>query len=311
MTLKNPITNGKIVGTVERDAYLGSQHPRGHLEFAMSRGELMEFNRCPHRWLMGYQSDETKAQEWGSLIDCLVLTPERFDSEFAITPDEYPGTPKRKSDPVEMKPWNKNADYCKEWAAEREGLAIIKPDLHAEATAAVKTLLADEQIAVLVECSRKQVMVVGQYIDQETGLTVPLKGLIDLEPDKESRFKDSLADLKTCNSASPFPWTRAVFEHGYHVQAALYLDLHNAATGEERTTFLHVLQESYAPWEVGKRLLSQEFIELGRLTYVSALRRYCACLAANSWPGYDTEGKMIINGWNLTEPEAWMIGKEI
>jgi hypothetical protein len=106
---KNPFSECKIIGTVEREAYCKSEYPRGHVEFAMSRGELMECNRCPHRWLMGYKSDESKAQEWGSLIDCLVLTPERFDSEFAITPEEYPGTPKRKSDPIEMKPWNKNA----------------------------------------------------------------------------------------------------------------------------------------------------------------------------------------------------------
>ena len=128
-------------------------------------------------------------------------------------------------------------------------------------------------------------MVVGEYADKETGLTVPLKGMIDLEPRVNSTFHDSLADLKTCNSASPFPWARAVFEHGYHIQAAMYLDLYNSATGQDRTTFLHVLQESYAPWEVGKRLLSQEFLELGRLTYLTALQRYCQCLAANSRPG--------------------------
>lgn len=309
-TTKNPIINAKVIGCVERDAYVKSQYPRGHREFAMSRGELMEFNRCPHRWLMGIESEETKSTKWGSLIDCMLLTPSRFDLLIAVTPAEYPAIPKRKDDPIEMKPWNKNATFCKEWEAERDGMQIVKPDLHADALAAVKVLMADEQIAGLVGCSQKQVMAVGEYHDDETDLIVPLKVLIDLEPAQESPFEDSLADLKTCATASPFPWVRAVHDHGYHVQAALYLDVYNAATGEDRTTFLHVLQESYAPWEVGKRILSQEFIELGRLTYLTALRRYCACLAANHWPGYDEDGKMVLHGWNLTEPEAWMIGKQ-
>lgn len=307
-TLKNPITNAKVIGSVERDAYIRSQFPRGHREFSMSRGELIEFNRCPHRWLMGIESEETKSTEWGSLIDCLFLTPERLLAQFAITPAEYPATPKRKDAPTEMKPWNKNATFCQEWEAEREGLQIVKPDLHAKALAAVNVLRADEQINQLILCSTAQVMAVGEYAD-ETGIVVPLKVLIDMVPVERSAFHDSLADLKTCATASPFPWSRAVFDHGYHVQAALYLDVYNAATQDERTTFLHVLQESYAPWEVGKRIVSNEFLELGRLTYITALKRYCACLAANHWPGYDEEGKMVLNGWNLTEPEAFMINR--
>ncbi len=276
----------------------------------MSRGELMEFNRCPHRWLMGFKSDETKSTEWGSLLDCMALTPERFGDEFAVTPAEYPATPKRKDDPIEMKPWNKNATYCKEWEDGQDGKAIVKPDLLTEVKDAVKMLMADEQIKNLVAVSKSQIMVVGIFPDGETGLQIPVKGLLDLVPSVGSSYCKSIADLKTCATASPFPWTRAVFEHGYHVQAAFYLDLWTSATGEDRDTFLHVLQENYAPWEVGKRLLSQDFLELGRQTYVAALKRYCQCLSNNSWPGYDTEGKMVLNGWNLTSPEAWMIGRE-
>jgi len=310
-TLKNPFTECKVVGTVERDAYCRSEHPRGHPAFAMSRGELMEFNRCPHRWLMGYKSEETKATEWGTLLDCLALTPERFDDEFAVTPETYPATPKRKDDPIEQKPWNKNATYCKEWEDGQDGKIVVKSELMTAAQEAVKVLTADLDIFEILRQSEKQVMVVGEYKDQETGLSIPVKGLLDLLPDLNRRFGKSIADLKSCINGSPYPWTRTVFERGYHVQGAFYLDLYVAATGEDRIDFLHVLQESFAPWETGKRILSQEFIELGRLTYLTALKRYCQCLLSKKWPGYDSEGRMVLNGWNLTQPEAWMVGREL
>jgi hypothetical protein len=151
-------------------------------------------------------------------------------------------------------------------------------------------------------------MVIGEYHDEETGIMVPLKSLIDIVPSASSDNAKALADLKTCVSASPPAWTKAVSDHDYDAQSALYLDLFNAATGQERVEFLHVLQESYAPWQPGKRMLSAEFIELGRVKYLDALKRYCQCLAANSWPGYET-GKMVLNGWQLTEPLAYMVGK--
>ena len=310
-TLKNPFTDCKVIGTFERDAYCRSEHPRGHAAFAMSRGELMEFNRCPHRWLMGYKSEETKSTEWGTLLDCLALTPERFDDEFAVTPETYPATPKRKDDPIEQKPWNKNATYCKEWEDGQDGKIVVKSELMTAAQEAVKVLIADGDICELLRQSEKQVMVVGEYKDADSGISIPVKGLLDLLPNLNRRFGKSIADLKSCVNGSPHPWTRTVFERGYHVQGAFYLDLYVAATGEDRIDFLHVLQESFAPWETGKRILSQEFIELGRLTYLTALKRYCQCLLTNQWPGYDSEGRMVLNGWNLTQPEAWMVGREL
>jgi hypothetical protein len=305
ISLKNPFSNAKVIGSgIAAEVYRRNTEKRGSKEFPMSRGHLMEFNRCPHRWLMGYESDETKASEWGTLIDALVLSPDAFESDFAITPETYT------NDKGEEKPWNWNANACKSWRDQRDGQTVVKSDVFAKASNAVRVLMADQQVAALVACSEKQVMVIAEYFDEETRLNIPVKGLIDLVPQPKSAFGKALADLKTCNTASPFPWTRAVFEHGYHVQAAFYLDMYVTATGEDRIEFLHVLQESYAPWEVGKRILSEEFIQLGRLQYLTALKRYCRCLVDNHWPGYDDEGRMILNGWNLTSPEAWMIGKE-
>lgn len=305
---KNPIVSAEIVGSdVDYADY--SKQPdgviRGNLGYIMGRSELTEFAKCPSRWRKGYKDEEgSEATEWGSLIDCLALAPNSLDAKVAICPETYPD-----SKTGEPKPWTFAANYCKAWKAKNEGKQIVKHDVFDKANGAIGALLVDDEIQSLIACSQTQVMVAGKYVDGETGLEVVLRGLIDMVPDKSHlRFGKSLADLKTCNDASAFAWGRAVFDRGYHIQAALYLDLYTAATGEDRLEFLHVVQESFKPWQPARRIVSTEFVELGRMAYVSALRRYCKCLSDGIWPGYDQEDQLI-QGWALTQPEQWMIGR--
>lgn len=304
---KNPLSNGKVVdANVRREDYCRQLEgvKRGDPSFVMSRGELMEFNHCPHRWLMGYKSEPSKASDWGSLIDCLALTPERCAYEFAVTPKVYPCEPSKK-DPRTEKPWNRNATYCSEWEEAQEGKQIVKDAEMTEAMTAVDVLMEDAQVADLVRGSGKQVMVVAEYRDEDTGIVVPVKTLLDLVP--SGQFEKAIADLKTCCSADARAWVKAVFDNGYHAQSALYMDAWNVATGEERLEFYHILQENYAPWETAKRMLSQEYIELGRMQYLAALKRYCQCLQAKTWPGYSA--RMEFGGWQLVEPLAYMVGE--
>lgn len=306
------ITNGKVVGPgISREVY--AKQPdhvnRGDPGFIMSRGHLMEFATCPARWLAGVESDETKSTEWGSLIDCMVLTPEKFDERYAVCPAEYPRTPTNK-DPSTSKPWNWNADYCKEWRDARAPLLPVKADQFEEAERAVKAVKADPEISALLLESGKQVMAVAEWQDQETGISVPLRILLDIAPHKNSRFGDSLADFKTCADATPRAWGRAVYEHGYHIQAAIYKDVWESATGEDRKYFLHAIQESFAPFQVGHRCLIDggTMMDLGRRVYQDALRRYCQCLKTKVWPGFETDDgvNQLWNGWQEVAGELWM-----
>ena len=301
---ENPFSSAKIIGeNIPNDVYC-RQEPnvkRGDLAFVMSRGELMEFARCPHRWRAGYKEGGTAEKEWGSLIDALV-SGESFSSRFVLVPETYPDAKTGKP-----KPWNFNATYCDEWRTQHEGKQLIKAAKWHDAEAAHKILLSDKQIASLIECSKRQVMFTAQYDDADTGLTIAVKGLIDFAPSADSDFGRCLADLKTCNTAAPFAWAKSVFEYGYHVQAAMYLDGWNKATGESRDDFRHILQESFAPWEVGKRWLTTDFIAIGRAKYKEALKRYCRALKDDEWEGYDDSGSMVIDGWRETQPLPYMV----
>jgi hypothetical protein len=311
--MKPFFTNAKIVSAnTPTKAYLEfhADAKRGDPVFVMSRGELVEFDRCPRRWLAGIESDETKSTEWGTLIDGLVLAPGRFKEDFVITPATYPATPKRKDDPPEQKPWNRNATYCAEWEENQIGKTIISNKLYGSAMTAVKRFKEDPEICKLIGCSQTQVFATAEYHDVGTKLVVPVKILLDLVPGDGSEFRNVLADLKTCASAAPFAWAKAVFEHSYHWQAAMYMDVYNAALPEaERQDFFHVLQENYPPYETGRRLLTSEFVELGRAKYRNALVRYCQCLKNKVWPGYDDDVPRHWQGWQFTEPISWMLSQ--
>lgn len=311
--LKNPFTNAKVWRGIDPAAYLKSEFHRGQPSFVMSRSELCEFARCPSRWLAGYRSEDTDSTDWGSLIDSMLFDDAiDFEKKYAITPRTYPA-PKthakvksgeiKEGDPLD---WNGNATYCYEWKERQAGKQFIKEDDYNLAKKARSLMLEDTGISEILNNAEIQVLVTGDYHDKETGLTIPVKGLIDIVPKLANTATGKmLIDLKTCTSAASHAWDKSVFTYGYHIQGAIYLDLYTAATGEDRNTFGHIIQESFEPFHVEKRILSQEFIELGRMQYLTALKQYCQCLKTGDWPGYPS--RMSIDGWGLCEPASWMI----
>jgi hypothetical protein len=108
-----------------------------------------------------------------------------------------------------------------------------------------------------------------------------IKGMIDLVPDN----LDVLVDLKTTERiGSLFDIARTIISRGYHWQAALYLDLWNAATGEKRTRFVICFIEVNEPHESAWVEVSQELIEAGRAGYMNALAKWQSCVAVDVWP---------------------------
>jgi hypothetical protein len=324
--LKNVLTGGTVIGPIGHPSqYRDQDSKRGDPDRVMGRGDLMEFSRCPERWVKGYESEETKATEWGDLVDVLFLTPDQFKSRYAVQPATYLtdgmecpicksittsiSCKKCKTQRVPIrieKDWNSNADECSNWESGQVGKTIVKHKLFGPACDAVRVLNEYPGLKELKEGSECQVMATASYQDEETGIVVPLKILIDLLPDKTSPWGKWIIDLKTTDSAAMRPWRSKVFKFNYDAQAAFYLDVWEAATGEDRQDFKHIVQESYSPYQTQLRLVSAEFLEIGRMKYQKALEFYCACLSSGVWPGYDCECRTI-DGWQLTEPEPWMV----
>lgn len=303
---KNPFVAGKLVGVnIIPEDYHRPNAARGAKDLVVGRSDLLEVLCNPHRWVNGYERNgETEATEWGNLMDCKVMSPQQFKDRYAIRPDNYP------DEKGQMKPWHGASKWCKQWMEDHAGKEVVSKEKNTESDNALKFLYGDAEAREFIKCSAKQVMAMAIYKDPETGVEVPVKTLIDLLPDKaHPDFGKSIGDYKTTTNGHPFPWTRDVHKYGYTVQAAFYLDVYLAAVpGEDRLEFRHIAQESMPPWEVCKRILSQEFLEIGRRKYLEALELYAKCLATNTWPNYEREmpGRTIVNGWLIVGPEPWM-----
>lgn len=287
---------------------------RGEHGFTVSRSELEEFALCPHRWLRSPERKVTDPMRWGALLDTIVLTPDKFPDIYSVAPETYLAEPKKKGDSPESKPWNYNATACKEWRAHEiaSGKEVATSEDASLASLASKRLREDPMIDAFLKACETQVQIFVTYTDPDTGITIPIKCMIDLMPPIGTQFGSCIGDFKTTDSAGLRDWQRTVASQRHHYQAAMYLDAVNAATGLQYNRFVHVVQEKDEPFETARRELSQEFLTLGRIEYRRDLAAYCRCLQRNRWPGYDDADSLeerppIIDGWRMTEPPTWML----
>jgi hypothetical protein len=298
--MKNPLTNAHIIGIgYDSTQYTMKPYSRGEKGYIMSRSSLKDFAPCPSKWRKygDGEDDGTTSTEWGSLVDCLLLERDKFEKRYAIKPEQYPVEDKKTGAIVEWKDWNANSTWCKNWMAEQDGLTCISSGALKEAKKAVE--IAEKEFAQYLDGSKYQVCIHAEYKDRDTGLVVPICGLIDIVTDKE------LVDFKTARSADLTKWPREVYSRGYDMQAALYLDLYEA-TGTKFELFRHIIQENSHPYECATVPLSVEFINLGRQRYTAALKRYCHCLATDHWDSYTDLHTEHKRGLNICEPESWM-----
>ena len=296
MTTK--FTSARILGYgLTRSSYPNHALPRGDARRSVSQSDLKAIVSNPHKWLKGADDEGSDAMEFGSLVDCLLLTPDAFEATYRTTPETYVD----QKTGVE-KPWNFNANVCKEWRDTLpDGVNIVSPADVAEARKAVANLRADKAIAALLAGARHQCLIAAEYT-ADNGVTVPVAALIDIVPAKGNK---RLADLKTARDASGGGWNRVVFKLGYHVQGAFYLDIWNSVpdnADDQRDGYIHIIVENETPYEVGRRELDAEFLTIGRDEYRHALNAYAECIAANEWPGYDKPGE-----FTLTCAEPWML----
>lgn len=302
------IKNSKIVGVnIDPKIYHSVSEARGAINFPISSSALKLFAACPSRWRNGYVLPESDAKNWGALMDTLLTSPQTFDERFAVKPVSY-----KDAKTGEEKPWNGNSLVCKAWLEDHKDVEPISAAHLAEAQTAVARLRADDVIAAFVDASDKQVWLAAEWHDEKTGLVIPLKALLDFVPRNDTEFYKCLGDAKMVRNAALIPFQRQVFQLGWHTQAAIYTDCYLAAVDhkEDRNTWCFIVQENYPPFQSAKRILSENFMALGRAQYQKAIQNYCLCLKHGIWPDYDMTDEAV-QGWGLCSPEPWMESAEL
>jgi hypothetical protein len=299
---------------------------KGNVEDRMiSKSLLWDFAANPLRWVLSPEKEVTEGMKWGSLVDCLALTPERFKDSYRVQPENYCNlpakmivtdafegewngklkvcrewkadreqegftvlTPEQFKEANQFKPWNWNSTYCQAWRdALPAGVACISEYQMREAERAVKALGKRPEFAEMMAGARTQV---GMRFDFGAGLhgidgfTARAKGLIDIVPDIDGEWGGYLVDLKTTAKLDDIDQVeRTIWNYGYHAQAALYIDMWNALTGEDREGFIFVFQLASAPYEVAVVELDEEAIIAGREWYLGAVRKWAETVTSGRW----------------------------
>ncbi|MEV8403572.1 PD-(D/E)XK nuclease-like domain-containing protein [Streptomyces niveus] len=94
-------------------------------------------------------------------------------------------------------------------------------------------------------------------------------------------------DYKTITKADPETISKAIRDHGYHQQDALYVDgIEAAGLAPGGCRFVFVFQSKTAPYLVTVRELDQQSRDIGRAKNERALRIYADCTASGIWPDW-------------------------
>lgn len=229
-------------------------------------------SRCLHH-LTQPPEKPTVAMVMGTLIhDAILKQPSKA---VAVTPETYPADPK-------PKPWNFNADYCREWrdAQESARRIVLKPHELAEINGCIRSILTTTECAGIFSRGNSEVSVFTKRGDILT------KSRIDWVP-VDVNF---LVDIKKVSEgmADPVAFAKLAVDRGYHRQAWSYLSAWNAETGETREHMAFIVVESEPPHPVSIVFLDADTIEAGRREYEERLAKFDECFRSGVWPGYGT-----------------------
>ena len=253
------MNNAQIEHNLGKAYYLRSANPR-NLTAPVSKSLLWDFNESPYKWRHSTGKEVTKAMDLGTLIHSAILEP-----ETAIT------------DIVSVSPFpDFRTKAAQEWRDDqREMGRMIVTDADIRAASGCEQVFSEDYAQRFAGDYKTEVAVFATI-----GAT-QIKGMIDLVPDS----LDLLVGLTTtARIGSLREITNTIISRGYHWQAALYVDLWNAASGEKRNRFVICFIEVTEPYETAWVEVSPELIEEGRTRYMNALAKWQSCVAIDVWP---------------------------
>jgi hypothetical protein len=127
----------------------------------------------------------------------------------------------------------------------------------------------------------------------------------DRMPEPDPRRRPQLADYKTCASAAPGKFSKAVADFRYYLQAHVYTTGYNALFGDRIAApadFNLIAQETKAPYRVAVYRLHPDALRKGRDDASRAMEIWHDCTEAGVWPGYDPEPQVIdLPYWSYKE----------
>lgn len=112
----------------------------------------------------------------------------------------------------------------------------------------------------------------------------------------------AVIDIKTCASASPRVFQRAIDNYGYALQAAHYMEAARAC-GFKQDTFIIIAVESEPPHQVAVFQLDPDYLDICSQKLAHARDLHAECTKTGVWPGYEEKICKVLTPAHLIEEE--------
>jgi hypothetical protein len=304
-----------------------TEHKRGTPEYPLSAWDLLEFGRSPLRWVETAPEEDAGKVGFGELLRVMHHTPHKLDPHYMHRPETFQFSkltcPKcgstsdartcrncnvPRQQVYAEKAWSANHRVCADWtdAAVKAGKRVVPHHDWEKARQACARLNADEEIAEFKRQSDEMVAISGDWLDQATGLRIPVQCLLSYVPKEGESHDDKVGSLCLTRDAAPAAWAASAYAQGRHVVAAFKQMLHGVAVGDPRPHHVWVLLERDEPHVVGRRCTSPEMLNAGRQALGELMGAYAQCLKSNRWPGFDPGAPGTADAWTPFHLEPWM-----
>lgn len=222
----------------------------------------------------------TKALKFGSAAHINLLEPERFKTEYHVTPEGFSRAHHKK--------W---ADELAELeAAEQLGRTELSFKDHETIQGFSLGMSRQEDILKKFMASPKEQS--AFWFDEI--FRIWRRARFDFFPVDGGRIwgdYKTMAPMK--GSMTDGAIARHMFDYGWYQQAAWYLDAIIALGLHDKPVFMFILQEKTAPYEVVVRQLSDSALTYGRIQNAKAMDIFSKCLTTGHWPSYEAEPKVL------------------
>ncbi len=274
-----------------------------------SSGMKVLINETPAHFYEKYLNPDREPEEksdaldFGGVFDCLVLEPETFEERFIVEKDfptvkvpllrdagrEAYDAAKNAYDNMKA---NKEAFYAE---VERSGKQLVKVKDY-DIAMKMKNNLVSHPFGFMIEESIKQASIF--WIDEETGVECKCRPDMMLTPGMNHAFVyGGILDLKSTRDASPEGFGRQLFDVGYDLSAAHYINGYKRGFDvpmEEAIPWYWPLSEKRPPYLSAFRPISWEQLLRGEHYARQALRIYAECMNTGIWPGYSQDAEPAV-----------------
>jgi hypothetical protein len=216
------------------------------------------------------------AMRQGSLVDCLITEPEKFNRKYVVAPRADRRTKAGKEI------WAEAQELARSQCAD-----LISEDWHHTAQLIVSKLKNDPIASEFLQGSGQ---VPHFWHDEEND--VDCRYLPDLEQPEDGL----LVDLKKARSANPRDFARQSFALGYDLQASHYAEGFRDRHGAYPKQIVLLAYEWAYPFNYSVNVISDELLEVGRQRRNDAIAGIKACRGTNEWPSW---------GINTMEAPRW------